>query len=136
MRPTELAYLAGIVDGEGSLEARIRTRAHGTPSMTLRLVIGQVDRRLIDWIAERVPGQVHEQTKGRHRTIYLFRTGQTVAVALLRELLPYLIVKREQAELFIALAETSITRGRGRVAPWDERQAIAGEITRLKHARP
>ena len=59
MTPTENAYVAGIIDGEGCIEFkwadRIRKDRKGTPTyrtLIVRLEVPQVDKRLIDYLME------------------------------------------------------------------------------------
>ena len=59
MTPTEAAYVAGIIDGEGSIEfkrkPRIRRDRTGTPTyvtLIVRMEVPQVDGRLIDYLME------------------------------------------------------------------------------------
>ena len=59
MTPTESAYVAGIIDGEGSIEFKIKPRIRrdrkGSPSyntLIVRMEVPQVDGRLIDYLME------------------------------------------------------------------------------------
>ena len=59
MTPTENAYVAGIIDGEGCIEFkwadRTRRDRKGHPTyrtLICRLEVPQVDKRLIDWLMD------------------------------------------------------------------------------------
>lgn len=99
---TEAAYIAGIVDGEGSIYSAT-TRETAYPA----IVVAMTDRAVIDWLATRWGGtvQLHNQTNLR-REVGLrrqYRIGATGAraVEICRRLLPYLRVKDGQATLII-----------------------------------
>ena len=87
MTPTERAYVAGIIDGEGSIEYtqrdRIRHDRKGKPVhkvWNIRMEVPQVDGRLIDYLMEttaegvrdmkRFPGNDNWQDQHRWRVGY------------------------------------------------------------------
>ncbi|HEY1197289.1 MAG TPA: hypothetical protein VGG32_00995 [Thermoplasmata archaeon] len=97
MRDTEIAYLAGLFDGEGCLMIRVgRGRYYD--------VIGDitsVDEAPIRWL-EQVTGVGHVQhniPRNGNRPWYNWRVSTRQLEPLLRAMLPYLIIKRERAEL-------------------------------------
>ena len=112
MTPTERSYVAGIIDGEGSIEFvqrdRIRHDRPGKPVhkvWNIRLEVPQVDGRLIDYLIEttaegtrdmkRFPNNDNWQDQHRwrcaHRGVY----------RVLKQVLKYLIVKQEKAKLVV-----------------------------------
>ena len=112
MTSTERAYVAGIIDGEGSIEYvqrdRIRHDRKGKPVhkvWNIRLEVPQVDGRLIDYLIEttaegtrdmkRFPNndKWHDQHRWRvaHRGVY----------RVLKQVDKYLIVKKEKAKLVV-----------------------------------
>ena len=112
MSPTENAYVAGIIDGEGCVEFkwvdRIRRDRKGTPTyrtLIVRLEVPQVDKRLIDWLMEvtkegtrdikRYPK--HPTYQDQHR----WRVGYHGVYRVLKQVYPYLIVKKQKAKLVI-----------------------------------
>ena len=112
MTPTENAYVAGIIDGEGCVEFkwadRIRRDRKGTPTyhtLIVRLEVPQVDKRLIDWLMEitqegtrdikRYPS--HPKWHDQHR----WRVGYHGVYRVLKQVYPYLIVKKQKAKLVI-----------------------------------
>lgn len=106
-RSEELAYLAGIIDGEGSIEARIGSRR---PSdLSIRLVVGNVHRGLIEYLLATWGGTMRTQVHGRYRPIYTWNLSLRAARPVMEAVLPYLIVKRRQVELVLELA--SLTGG-------------------------
>jgi hypothetical protein len=96
--PTQLdwAYLAGIVDGEGSICAHSDRRGylHNYPA----LHISNTDPRLIEWILDRFGGSILLMTKNRNRPFtHIMWTGKRMEPVLVG-VLPFLVIKKEQAE--------------------------------------
>ena len=101
--PTEWAYLAGLIDGEGTVT--IDRVSKGT-NFTYRpsLVLVSTTPCLVDWLFDRFPcGSRHvnnsrnEAWKPQHRVAYVYRP----ATHLLLGMLPYLVLKRDQAEIVL-----------------------------------
>ena len=112
MTPTERSYVAGIIDGEGSIEftrrPRIRYEREGQPShnvINIRLEVPQVDGRLIDYLMETTqegsrsmktyPG--NDKWQDQHR----WRVGYRGVYRILKQVEKYLIVKKEKATLVV-----------------------------------
>jgi len=99
----DLAYLAGIIDGEGSIYMRI---VNNTVSPRLQVV--NTDERLIDWLQSRYGGKRYVVTRMQretHKPLHHWHLGAIASVPLLKMVLPYLVLKREQAELAITAWE-------------------------------
>ena len=112
MTSTERAYVAGIIDGEGCVEFkwadRIRRDRKGHPTyrtLIVRMEVPQVDKRLIDWLMEitqegsrdikRYP--THPNWQDQHR----WRCGHQGVYRVLKQVYPYLIIKKQKAKLVI-----------------------------------
>ena len=112
MVPTERAYVAGIIDGEGCIEFkwadRTRKNRKGSPTyhtLIVRMEVPQVDKRLIDYLIEvtkegtrdikRYPN--HPTYQDQHR----WRVGYHGVYRVLKQVHPYLIVKKEKSKLVI-----------------------------------
>ena len=112
MTATERAYVAGIIDGEGSIEYVqrnvIRHNRPGKPVhkvWNIRLEVPQVDGRLIDYLMEttaegtrdmkRFPG--NDKWQDQHR----WRVGYRGVYRVLKQVHKYLIVKKEKSEMVI-----------------------------------
>jgi hypothetical protein len=126
------AYLAGILDGEGCISAR-----QGKRGIDFRVVVGNVSLALMEWLTSRYGGTVYPtKTKSpRHQPFWIWKCSRTEGVECLRAALPYLVVKREQAELFIALTELSSEARGGRRATPDNlirRSVIMTKLSALK----
>lgn len=96
------AYLAGIIDGEGYLSIA----AHIAPSKTyvLRptLEIGNTDKQMIDFCHKILGGKVGTPVIKNRQTLYhRFRLYGKELEYPLQKLLPYLISKKQVAELVL-----------------------------------
>lgn len=103
---TEKAYLAGLVDGEGSFSLRKYKLKNGKSNYSIRVQISNTDKRLADWIKERLPGHMYSykpkpsHTGNNRRTLWTWAmNGDVKPRIFLREIYPYLIIKKDQAEL-------------------------------------
>ena len=105
MTDLELAYLAGLIDGEGCIGAN-------APRRHVRLGIVMSDKLAMSWIAEKLGKTLCVQRRSRYykckvtyRDLYSVNVVSQQAATLLRLLLPFLRTKRKQALVAIRLAE-------------------------------
>ena len=100
------AYLAGIVDGEGCISALEDKRFSG--QCFVHLSITQKDGRLIDWLYGTFGGNIFENTTSGFSagsSCYRWDLYSEKATKLLKKLLPFLRMKKRQAELAIRLQD-------------------------------
>lgn len=97
---TQVAYIAGIFDGEGC----IKKRNKGRRGYDLR--IANTCRDLHDWLVQVVGGIVHYRTQkaGYKQCGFWILHRRIAVVAFLMRLRPYLIVKAKEVDA--ALADT------------------------------
>jgi len=99
----DAAYIAGFLDGEGSIFLTSRKN-----KASLRISATNTDKNVLDWIIEKIGvGVVHAGRKesDKNRKTWMFILNGEAAETLLKQLLPYLIVKKEQAQLAIETQE-------------------------------
>jgi len=105
LSPEEWAYLAGIIDGEGSLsffQARKGSRRFHHPMIK----ISNTNRDLIDWLKQRIGGRVYRRKKPRCKPCWtLTISGYTGTYNVLKGVLPHLVVKRRHAEILLQYAD-------------------------------
>lgn len=109
---SELAYLAGIIDGEGCLSLNRSARNR----FTTQLYIGSTDPRLVHWLYPRFGGTVALRPSPlplRHKPLWRWLIGGADLEALLTATLPYLVIKREQANLILEFRATLALTGPG-----------------------
>src|SRR3990167_1533584 len=103
MENTHLAYLAGIVDGEGSIELVLFKKT----TLNLRLHVYNSDRPLFDWIEAHFGGKtydIHRKArveKPQWAPVYSWQLQGQRACDLLSLLLPFMVVNVAQAKLAI-----------------------------------
>lgn len=104
---TELAYAAGILDGEGNIAIRLRHNQHGVKYHSLVVTVGSTDLVLIDWMHERFGGTKRINQRGeqkpQHKQLHVWQVNTLEAETFLAAVRPYLVIKGEQARLGLAL---------------------------------
>lgn len=127
----ELAYLAGIFDGEGTVTVRtVKSREYGG------VAVSNTDRALIKWLA-RFGGGV---TVNRHPKTdtqvcyswYLSRSDDTIDF--LEALLPFLIIKKERAQSKLDFLYSRRDSTLARYASQAERDREILRLWQLGHA--
>jgi hypothetical protein len=104
---TDLAYIAAIVDGEGS----ILHLSPGRQSPFWVVKVGMTDRPVIEWL-HKFGGTFNvTPSKRGHKTIYGWNVSRQLDVqALLTAVLPYLKVKRARAREALVELDTLVAR--------------------------
>jgi hypothetical protein len=109
----QLAYLAGIIDGEGSITIGCYafSKKTGVPHFHTKIEVTSTDKVLIDWLADNFGGgkstytdkQMANNCKRRpfRWTIHSDRVKHLCECTL-----PYLIIKKEQAQIMIDMRNT------------------------------
>jgi hypothetical protein len=108
--PTTLAYLAGIIDGEGCFKATAHKHRNGSTNMQILMAVSNTSWELMVWLQSTFGGKVVVRKKhATHlRQQWAWHLYATDLVRLLPDLLPFMVIKRTQAELTLewaALAE-------------------------------
>jgi intein/homing endonuclease len=108
---TQWAYLAGIMDGEGSFSiargGRKPDPEHGHPNgyinWQLKISIGNTNENLHAWLLENVGGAKylgHKSKTDKHKSGYNWQLhGKENMKEFIEGVLPYLVLKKEQALL-------------------------------------
>ena len=103
MRDThQLAYLAGMLDADGSIDLRLAKAGN----MRLRAQVYNTNKDLIDWLALTFGGYIHEVNRATAerqgwKVEYSWYLNGDPAVEMLSLIEPYMIVKRSRAILAI-----------------------------------
>ena len=101
--PLDLAYLAGIIDGEGSIGI-------GTSSVTIRysgtitVSIANTNPKLILWLQDKLGGKTYNRGKPtpESKAAFVWRVQGDNAVSVLNAVRSFLILKQEQADIVLA----------------------------------
>ena len=114
-REKALIYLAGIIDGEGTIGI-IKNKV----SFYLVVEIGNTDKILIDWLEDNFGGAVcldkRSNKNSKHKDLHLWYCTNKKALSLLEEVEEYLLLKKPQAKLGIEFSRKRrlSVGGRGR----------------------
>jgi len=103
LQEIDKAYLAGIIDGEGCIQLVKKSNNH---SFDARLSITNTNQDLLDWIYKRIGGLYYKNSwtykqptwKERHDLIFTNQKARSI----LHTVLPYLVIKKPQAELVLS----------------------------------
>lgn len=120
MKRTDLAYAAGIIDGEGCIGLYTNSRKAALPSYQMSVRVRTTDGWLCQWLALSFGGGTFfdEHIGNRKDQWVWFLTGNK-ALPFLELVLPYLRLKKPEAEL--AIHFQSVRKGRGRAMNDGER---------------
>jgi hypothetical protein len=134
----ELSYLAGFFDGEGHIAIGTNRSTGGKRRWYLRFACHQVNPLPLKLMKARWGGSIQRTERhGNQRTIYEWVATSRMAEQAIRDLLPYLRIKRAEAEL--ALEFQGILRIGSRHALTQEeekaRETIYLKMRALKHLR-
>ncbi len=110
-----LAYMAGIIDGEGTISIfRSFNSSKGKryPCYCARLNVYNSDERLMLWLKDnfggsfRIVKRKEERDTSRWKPAYIWEIGRLAAVDVIKAVLPYLVIKQAQANLFLEFRKT------------------------------
>jgi len=143
MDDVTLAYAAGFLDGEGTITANYRVSPKtATPALHYRVMVFNTNREILEWFRDTFGGRTSLYGSPRHehhKQVYSWWVSSQEAASVLRLLLPYLRIKRRQAELVLQMADLRyeyVKGKRGRqVTPaiLEARRGLVEEIVRLNH---
>lgn len=146
----ECAYAAGLFDGEGCVQLYMKTKGtHRDPegknsTLFSRLSIAGVDPAPLVWLIERWGGKItvirgKKRLEAGHRPLAMWCVQGKKSEQFGRDVYPFLIIKREEMDLWLRAREMTYPRGYrghgGRGLPIEEiqaRRAIVDEIKKLK----
>lgn len=112
MKAVDLAYMAGIVDGEGCIAIeRYVSKGHGYYRAKLR--VANTNKELLEFLKLYFGGTISNFGKRspNQKPAYMWAIPGETAIKCIKALLPYLFLKRPQAQL--AIKFQSKKRGKG-----------------------
>ncbi len=138
----EQAYLAGLIDGEGHISLTTTKAKWGTRTYTLVVGISNNHRETLEGIAQEWDGSLtalrmrRDGWKAASSVVWSPRRAEMV----LREVYPFLRIKRAQCEVALAYLAT-LNPPEHRTAPVSdavmaERDRLKAELTRLNGRKP
>jgi len=109
IRTIDLAYIAGIVDGEAYIGIK-KTKAYKcqdrvTPGYHARIQVRMIDESAIQFVAKTFDGRYYKEKSNsiNRRPLFCFQASDRKAEKILSSLYPYLKVKRKNAKAVLAL---------------------------------
>lgn len=99
----QLAYLAGLLDGEGCITAVARKSVGRGNSYRTDVTIANTCKKVTDWLLKNFGGAVYTRTfkETRYKTAYNWYMDPKEILSLLPKVIPFLVVKKSQAELML-----------------------------------
>lgn len=115
MKETDIAYIAGVMDGEGCFRLEKFKTDRSPIGFQYRTTaeLAMCDKSTIEFVSQRTNRHIQIKKIKSGRTLYLIIWRNSFAASFMRLLLPYLIGKKEQVKLCLHF-EDNITPGRGR----------------------
>jgi hypothetical protein len=116
MKETEAAYVAGIIDGEGSLTLihRRRNEARGWENIEPHVRISNTDLELMNYLSVLLgarPYVSHGRPKSHWKPQYTISVSAFAEIAaLLERIMPYLVIKRRRAEIMLRIVRRRLAR--------------------------
>ena len=121
IRDIQLAYIAGIVDGEGCIDT---FKSGDRVSYQPRITVVNTNKEVLQFIITMFGGTLAIRPKAvGHKQVYSWMRGGLPASEILEKLLPYFIIKKRHALLAIQLTS----------CPTSKEYEIKEEISRLNH---
>lgn len=110
MKQTDLAYTAGIIDGEGCISVTRNTKGikkalRAKASYCIYVAVSMTDFEVPAWLHFTFGGSFAEYkaSNTKHKKVYRWGLHSNNAQRFLKLILPYLKTKKRQAELVIEL---------------------------------
>jgi hypothetical protein len=131
MEDTELAWAAGFFDGEGCITV-FKSTLYGPK---LNVSIGQVVKAPLQVLHDMFGGTLYwKEAYGSHKSgIWMLEWRDGKSESFLKSILPYLVVKRSQAELALEFISLRGTRGvKPALQVVERREQIRVEMRDLK----
>lgn len=124
MEETDLAYLAGAIDSDGTIGVKRSTysmrvlKDSGNAVFSERVALRQVTQIIPDMLKNHFGGSLYmtKPSVARGRPLYSWAATDLRAATCLRALLPFLRIKREQAINCLALRDVKTESRLSRVA--------------------
>ena len=106
VNPTALAYIAGFLDGDGCIKARIEKRTYYTFGLGIRIVVSfsqhTRNKHVLEWIHNQLQTGSISDYVNKKMSEYVIYDAKFIE-RLLKALKPYIVNKTKQADLALRL---------------------------------
>ena len=106
------AYIAGIIDGEGCLSAKLMKQRNGSYSVILMLYITNSNKKVINLISSKYGGYVYTRHRKNRRVLYENRLQGELLEKLLKDIYPYSIIKKQELKLGLMFCKTLMKKNK------------------------
>ena len=107
MKNTDAAWLAGIIDGEGSMLIAEDSRRIHAPSFEAQVSVVNTNKQMVDYCKKIgdgcVQGPIGQNRPDMHKPAFRWCVKRKKADVVIKAILPYLITKQEQAGILLHL---------------------------------
>lgn len=106
----DAAYIAGIIDGEGTISLDLSFPKRGGYQFHARLCVTNSSQLLLDYLTEKLGGAIYRK-KGEWETKPCYRwhiCSKDEVSSLLKIVLPFLVVKKRHAEIVVDFIDNFI----------------------------
>jgi len=105
----QLAYMAGIIDGEGSISIDVqspnKTRKYHYYSIRMNII--NTNLELMEWLVKNFGGNLYKNRKvEKRKQVYKWSIYSRKAAEILQQTLPYMIVKKPHAIILIEFMDS------------------------------
>jgi hypothetical protein len=127
---TDIAYCAGLVDGEACIRIHkspaYKCQGRVNPAYSVRIQLRMIDENAIKFLSETFGGWYYREKAhvNNGRPLFCFQAADLAAEKIIRQLLPYLRVKRPAAETALTLRELQAEGRKHRTKPTGERELM------------
>lgn len=124
---SEIAYVAGLFDGDGSIFIR------KSPYFSLCVALVSINQPITAYLKEHFDGSI---SIDKRFTAFIWRTYDLVAENFLQRILPHLRIKKLQAELALQFRnEKKRNTGRQKITPksFEQREWFRNQISAFNH---
>jgi len=136
MKDVDLAYAAGAIDGEGCIGLH-RTGNKSRPSVGLRLSVFNTDPRLPYRMQDLFGGNVYVSKRPLgHKPLHEWVLLSAKAADVLKKVYPYLVIKKEQADIALDFAKIIGKRGPQKSEIMEKREDFKKKMHVVKSWRP
>ncbi len=135
---TELAYAAGLFDGEGCINIyHHRAREEGPLYEVLRITVAMTSRTTVEWLGATFGGPIHSKpSTPKHRELWVWALNAKKAGRFLQLIRPYLKTKATECWLALEyLSQRTLYGGKRKGLPEEELALREGYLLALKTAK-
>jgi hypothetical protein len=123
-----IIYAAGFFDGEGCISIVFHKKKH----YSLELAVSQADPNPLWAMQSLFGGRIVKHGQSVNRPVYYWKASSRQSMEAIKEMLPFLVVKREQAIIALQFRETITTDHKVTPDIVFKREALRKELARIK----